>query len=66
MKVKVKTKVLYHDQLGQIVAGDVVDLHDSQASSWVQCGWVEPVAEYDTKVVQQTPVTPVERGRKAK
>lgn len=65
MKVTIKAKVLYHDTLGKLSAGDQVELPESQAQSFIAQGWAE---QYETKVIQQKPVAandPVKpRGRK--
>lgn len=65
MKVTIKTKALLHDTLGRLSAGDVVELQDQQAESFIASGWAE---QYETKVIQQKPVAandPVKpRGRK--
>jgi hypothetical protein len=55
MKVKVTTKVLLHDTLGRLVAGDVVELSDGQARDFIASGWAEAEATYETKVVRETP-----------
>ena len=65
MKVTIKTKALLPDTLGRLSAGDVVELQDQQAESFIASGWAEP---YETKVIHPKPVAandPVKpRGRK--
>jgi hypothetical protein len=65
MKVKVKAKVLFHDTLGRLNAGDVVDLPDGQARDFIASGWAEAEGTYETKVVRETPAeAPKKRGAK--
>ena len=52
MKVAIVSKVLYHDRLGKLVRGAVVDLPESQAVAWLKSGWVEPA---DAKVERERP-----------
>lgn len=61
MKVTIKTKSLLHDTLGRLSAGDVVELQDQQAESFIASGWAEP---YQTKVVKLEPEVP--KAKKAK
>lgn len=52
MKVEITTKVLLHDRLGRLVRGQVADLPDGQAESFLRQGWVQ---RYDTKVIESVP-----------
>jgi len=52
MKVEITTKVLLHDRLGRLVRGQVAELPDGQAESFLRQGWVQ---RYDTKVIESVP-----------
>ncbi len=52
MQVEIKAKLLYHDLLGRLKAGDVVDLPDAQANEFAKRGFVEI---YETKVIKSEP-----------
>jgi hypothetical protein len=52
MNIQIKTKTLYHDRLGRVVAGDTVEVHDTQGVEWIRRGWAMP---YETKVVEMQP-----------
>jgi hypothetical protein len=46
-------KLMYHDRLGKIKAGRVVDLPEHQAKEWIKHGIAE---SYQTKVIRQDPL----------
>lgn len=70
MHCEITTKVLYHDQLGELRRGMAVELPEPLAREFAQRGWVRI---YQTKVVisqpQMAAVEPaiqVKRGRPRK
>jgi hypothetical protein len=52
MKVHV-LKTFYHDKLGKVKIGKVVELPDTQAKEFLERGAVE---RYETKVIRQDPL----------
>lgn len=52
MKVEV-LKTFYHDKLGRVEKGSVVELSDSQANMFLE---KNAVRRYDTKVVREIPL----------
>ena len=53
MNVHILKPVIYHDRLGALKKGRVVDLPDNQAREFLQRGWVE---HYETKVIRERPI----------
>lgn len=51
MKVEV-LKTLFHDKLGKVAVGQVVEMNDSQAKMYLERGAVK---HYATKVVNEVP-----------
>jgi hypothetical protein len=53
MKIHVLKKI-FHDRLGRLLPGDIVDMNDKQAETYLKNGAVE---RYQTKVIRQEPFT---------
>jgi hypothetical protein len=53
MQVVIGSKTLYHDKLGALRPGRVVELDDRTATRYLTAGAVE---RYETKVIQQNPL----------
>lgn len=53
MQVVIKSRVIYHDRLGELRKDRTVDVPDSQAAEWLARGWA---TRYETKVIQDRPM----------
>jgi hypothetical protein len=53
MQVNILKPVIYHDRLGALRKGRVVELPENQAREFLQRGWVEA---YETKVIRERPI----------
>jgi hypothetical protein len=53
MNVNIIKPVIYHDRLGALRKGRVVDLPEKQAQEFLRKGWVE---RYETKVIRERPI----------
>jgi len=64
----IKTRIrLLHDRLGVINAGEVLDMPEHWGTYFTQRGAADPVAaEYQTKVVVETPTARIEAAQATK
>ena len=52
MQISILKPAIYHDRLGKLIKGRVVDVPDSQAMDWLRRGFAE---RYETKVMRDRP-----------
>ena len=52
MQISILKPAVYHDRLGKLVKGRVVDVPDHQANEWLRRGFAE---RYETKVLRERP-----------
>lgn len=53
MQVSILKPAVYHDRLGKLVKGRVVEVPDHQANDWLRRGFAE---RYETKVLRDRPL----------